>query len=117
MLKNCTVRSGWLAALALAGVAMAQAAAAQPAMNAKDDQKAVQPCQDEIRNKVKAKHADGNVNFESVETKGMDNGMVAVKGKFNLKLGADGNTMNYVCRVDTKEMKVLRAEWGKENSK
>ena len=52
-------RSGrflWVAALALAAVATAQDASAQTAAPDKTDTKAVQPCQDEIRNKVKAKH-------------------------------------------------------------
>lgn len=104
MLKR-SGRSLWPAALALA------AAAAW----AEADNKAVKPCQDEIRNKVKAKHADANVTFESVETKEISADVVGVRGKFNLRLGADGNTMNYNCRVDVKEMKVKRAEWGNEN--
>ena len=115
MLKSCSVRSGWLAALALAAMASAQGASAQTAAPDKGDTKAVQPCQDEIRNKVKAKHADANINFESVETKALKDGLMGVKGKFNLRLGADGNTMTYTCRVDLKDMKVVRAEWGKEN--
>ena len=98
-------RSLWVAALALA------AAAAW----AEGDQKAVQPCQDEIRNKVKAKHSDAKVTFESADVKSISPDVMGVRGKFNLRLGADGNTMNYTCRVDMKEMKVKRAEWGNEN--
>jgi len=104
MLKR-SGRSLWAAALALAAVAAW----------AEADSKAVKPCQDEIRNKVKAKHADAKVNFESVETNAISPDVVGVKGKFDLRLGASGNTMNYVCRVDMKEMKVKRAEWGHEN--
>jgi hypothetical protein len=105
MLKR-SGRSLWTAALAL----VATAAWA----NAADD-KAVKPCQDEIRNKIKAKHADAKVNFESVETKVISPEVTGVKGKLDLRLGDSGNTMNYTCRVDMKEMKVVRAEWGKEN--
>lgn len=105
MLKSSSGRSLWSAALALtAAAAWAEA-----------DNKAVKPCQDEIRNKVKAKHADAKVNFESVETSAISPELVSVKGKFDLRLGASGNTMNYTCRVDIKEMKVKRAEWGSEN--
>lgn len=110
-------RSLWMAGLALAAVAVwAQASAAQTfAGGDKADSRAVKPCQDEIRNKVKEKHADAKVNFESVETHAVSAEVVGVKGKFNLLLGAAGNTMNYKCRVDVKEMKVKRAEWGNEN--
>jgi hypothetical protein len=97
-------RTLWLAALALAVAPLAQA-----------EDKAVKPCQDEIRNKIKAKHADAKVNFESVETSPISPDVVGVKGKVDVRLGNNGNTMNYTCRVDVKEMKVKRAEWGAEN--
>ena len=82
---------------------------------AEADSKAVKPCQDDIRNKAKNEHKGMEVNFESVETSQISADVVGVKGKFRLGKGGDSTTMNYTCRVDLKEMKVKRAEYGKEN--
>lgn len=81
----------------------------------KQDSRAVKPCQEEIRKKAKAEHAGASINFESVETTPHSADVVGVKGKFNLRKGADAATMNYTCRVDVKEMKVKRAEYAKED--
>lgn len=83
--------------------------------SAEADSKAVKPCQEEIRKKAKAEHSGMEVNFESVETSQISADVVGVKGKFRLGKGGDSTTMNYNCRVDVKEMKVKRAEYGKEN--
>jgi hypothetical protein len=82
---------------------------------AEADSKAVKPCQEEIRKKAKNDHKGMEVNFESVETSQVSADVVGVKGKFRLGKGGDSTTMNYTCRVDLKEMKVKRAEYGKEN--
>lgn len=75
----------------------------------------VKPCQEAIRNKIREEHGDkAQIHFETVEVAALQGDIEKVSGRVRMSFGGDSTTFNYLCRVDSKEAKVNRAEYAKE---